>query len=132
MYLMYVVLFKLLNGMHAQSCPTLCNPCRASLPVEFSQARILEWVAISSSRGSSQPRDQPTSARPSWAGGFFTTGATGEAKFLNNPVLFCETTNLMLLMRKLRPRKLKLLSKITLLVNAVSGTQTAYSLLSGP
>ena len=25
---------------------------------EISQARILEWVAISSSRGSSQPRDQ--------------------------------------------------------------------------
>ena len=39
-----------------------CNPMNYSLP-SFSvhgifQARILEWVAISFSRGSSQPRDQ--------------------------------------------------------------------------
>ena len=34
------------------------------------QARILEWVAISFSRGSSQPRDQTTA--PELAGGFFT------------------------------------------------------------
>ena len=37
----------------AQSCPTLCDPVHGIL-----QARILEWVAISFSRGSSQPRDQ--------------------------------------------------------------------------
>ena len=59
MYLMYVVLFKLLNGKHAQSCPTLCNPCRASLPVEFSQARILEWVAISYSGDLPDPGINP-------------------------------------------------------------------------
>ena len=46
----------------AQSCPTLCNPMNYSLP-GFSvhgifQARILEWVATSFSRRSSQPRDQ--------------------------------------------------------------------------
>ena len=45
-----------------QSCPTLCNPMDCSLP-GFSvhgifQARVLEWDAISFSRGSSQPRDQ--------------------------------------------------------------------------
>ena len=45
----------------AQSCPTLCDPVDCSLP-GFSvhailQARILEWVTISFSRGSSQPRD---------------------------------------------------------------------------
>ena len=40
----------------AQSCPTLWNPMDCSQP-GISQARILEWVAISSSRGSSQPRD---------------------------------------------------------------------------
>ena len=38
-------------------CPTLCNPMDCSLPgssvPEISQARILEWVAISYSRGSS-------------------------------------------------------------------------------
>ena len=42
-------------------CPTLCDPMDCGLP-SFSvagifQAKILEWVAISSSRGSSQPRD---------------------------------------------------------------------------
>ena len=45
----------------AQSCPTLCNPMDCSPPGssvhEVFQARILEWVAISFSRGSSQPRD---------------------------------------------------------------------------
>jgi len=46
----------------AQSCPILCEPMGCSLP-GFSvhgilQARILEWVAMPSSRGSSQPRDQ--------------------------------------------------------------------------
>ena len=42
-------------------CPTLCDTMDCSLP-RFSvhgilQARILEWAAISLSRGSSQPRD---------------------------------------------------------------------------
>ena len=42
-----------------QSCPTLCHPMDHGLPGssvhKILQARILEWVAISSSRGSSQP-----------------------------------------------------------------------------
>ena len=46
----------------AQSCPTLCDPMDSSLPGSavhgIFQARILEWAAISFSRGSSQPRDQ--------------------------------------------------------------------------
>ena len=41
----------------AQSCPTLYNTMNCSLPGSFVhgilQARILEWVAVSSSRGSS-------------------------------------------------------------------------------
>ena len=45
----------------AQSCRTLCDPVDCSPPGSsvrgISQARTLEWVAISSSRGSSQPRD---------------------------------------------------------------------------
>ena len=45
----------------AQSCPTLCDPVDCSLPGSslhgILQARILEWVAISFSRGSSQPRN---------------------------------------------------------------------------
>ena len=48
--------------MCAQSCPTLCNPMDCSPPGPsvrgILQARILEWVAISSSRGSSRPRDE--------------------------------------------------------------------------
>ena len=45
----------------AQSCPTLCDPMDCSLPGSSAhgifQTRVLEWVAISVSRGSSQPRD---------------------------------------------------------------------------
>ena len=48
----------------AQSCPTLCDPMDCSPPgsslhgILLLLARVLEWVAISFSRGSSQPRDQ--------------------------------------------------------------------------
>ena len=49
-----------LNCSVAQSRPTLCSP-RSSPPGSsvhgIFQARILEWVAISSRKGSSQPRD---------------------------------------------------------------------------
>ena len=45
----------------AQSCPTLCDPIDCSLPGSFVrgifQAIVLEWIAISFSGGSSQPRD---------------------------------------------------------------------------
>ena len=45
----------------AQSCPTFCNPMDCSPPGfpvhEIFKARVLEWVVISFSRGSSQPRD---------------------------------------------------------------------------
>ena len=44
-----------------QSCLTLCNPMDGSPPGSsvhrIHQARILNWIAISFSRGSSQPRD---------------------------------------------------------------------------
>ena len=49
------------NAKSVQSCPALCNPMDCSLPVSFVHgiflARILEWVAISSSLGSSQHRN---------------------------------------------------------------------------
>ena len=58
----------------AQSCPTLCDPLvcspQGSSVRGILQARILEWVAISFSRGSSQPRDQTQVSHI--AGGFFT------------------------------------------------------------
>ena len=47
--------------MYACSSPTLCNPMECSRPVSSAHgivlAGILEWVAISSSMGSSQSRD---------------------------------------------------------------------------
>ena len=46
----------------AQSCATLCDPVDCSPPGSshhgILQARILEWISISFSRGSSQPRDR--------------------------------------------------------------------------
>ena len=62
----------------AQLCHTFCNLMVCSPPGSsvhaISQARILEWVAISSSRGSSQPGIKPTSpVSPVLAGRFFTT-----------------------------------------------------------
>ena len=58
----------------AQSCPTLWDPIDCSLSGSsvhgILQARILEWVAISFSRESSQPRD-PTQISCT-TGGFFT------------------------------------------------------------
>ena len=45
----------------AQSCLILCDPMDCHLPGSFIygifQARVLEWVAISFSRGSSRPRN---------------------------------------------------------------------------
>jgi len=55
------VLF-LVSAKSLQSCPTLCDPMDCSPPGScvpgILQARILEWVSIPSSGGSSQPRDQ--------------------------------------------------------------------------
>ena len=64
----------------AQPCPALCNPVDCSLSgssvLGIFQARIPAWVAISFSRGSSQPRDRAQVSRT--AGGFFTVRATRE------------------------------------------------------
>ena len=64
-----------------QSCRTLCNPmdCRppGSSVHGISQARILEWVATSFSRGTSWPRDWTQVSRI--AGRHFTLWATREA-----------------------------------------------------
>jgi len=60
----------------AKSCLTLCDAMDYSPPGssvrEIFQARILEWVVISSSRRSFWPRDQTCIS--CIAGGFFTTG----------------------------------------------------------
>jgi len=70
------------GGAVAQSHLTLCNPMDCSPPGSsvhgIFQARILERVAISYSRESSQPRDQTMSlASPALTGGFFTTVPPG-------------------------------------------------------
>ena len=68
----------------AAMCPTLCDPMDCSLPGSpvhgILQARVLEWVAISFSRGSSQPRDRTQVS--CIAGRRFTVWATREAVFL--------------------------------------------------
>ena len=60
----------------AQLCPSLCDPMDYTAH-GILQARILEWVAFPSSRGSSKPRDRTRVSLI--AGGFFTSGAMGEA-----------------------------------------------------
>ena len=73
----------------AQSGLTLCDPVDCSPPGSsvhgILQARILEWVAISSSKGSSWTRDHlglnlHHLRLPALAGGFFTPRATWEAR----------------------------------------------------
>ena len=59
-----------------QSCPALCYPMDYTVH-GILQARILEWVAFSFSRGSSQPRDQTQVSLI--ADEFFTSCATREA-----------------------------------------------------
>ena len=64
-----------------QSCLSLCDPLGCSLPGSsvpgIFQASILEWVAISFSRGSSQPRDWTRVS--CFVGRRFTIWATREA-----------------------------------------------------
>ena len=66
----------------AQSRPTLCDPMDCSLPGSSVHgillARILEWVAITFSRESSQPRDQTQVS--CIADGFFTSKPPGKPK----------------------------------------------------
>ena len=73
----------------AQLCPTPCNPMDCSLPGSsvhgIFQARIQEWVAISSSRGSFQTRIEPASlASPALSGGLFTTAPPGKPLALSH------------------------------------------------
>ena len=71
----------------AQSCPTLCDPMDCRLPGSsihgIFQARILECVAISFSRGSSWPRDRTWVSHT--AGRLFTDWATKEAQVSWSP-----------------------------------------------
>ena len=69
--------------LHPQSCLTLCNSTECSPPGSFVhgifQARLLEWVAMPSSRGSSPSRDGTSvSCISCIARGFFTTEPPGK------------------------------------------------------
>ena len=71
----------------AKSCPTVCDTIDCSLPGSsvcgILQARILEWVAISSSRDLPGSGIEPASPlSPALAGRFFTAGPHG--KLLQN------------------------------------------------
>ena len=71
----------------AQSSPTLCDPMDCSLPGSsvhgIFQARVLEWVTIAFSRGSSPLRNQIQVSRI--AGRRFTIWATREAQTKRYP-----------------------------------------------
>ena len=64
----------------SQLCPTLCNPMDCNPPGSsvcgIFQATILEWVAFSFSKGSSQPRARTRVSCT--AGSFFTDWAMRE------------------------------------------------------
>ena len=72
---------KKMEVLVTQLCLTFCDPKDYNLPGSsvhgILQARILEWVAITFSRGSSQPRHRTQVSHI--AGRFFTIWATREA-----------------------------------------------------
>ena len=78
----------------AQSCLTLCRPMDCSPPGSsihgILQARVLEWVAIPSSRGSFQLRAQTQVS--CIAGSFFTIWVPGH-RWLTTPISHIDYTN---------------------------------------
>ena len=70
-----------LCSMNTQLCPILCDPMDCSPPASFVhvilQVGILEWIAMSFSRGFSQTRDWTRVS--TIAGSFFTIWASKEA-----------------------------------------------------
>ena len=77
-----------LKALVAQSCLTLCDPMNCSPPGSSAhgilQARILEWVPIPFSRGSSWPRDW---AWLSHVAGWFFTEPLGKSIWRGAKVL---------------------------------------------
>ena len=57
-----ICIYTCMGAQSLQLCPTLCNPMDCSSPGSsvhgILQASILEWIAVPSSRGSSQHRDR--------------------------------------------------------------------------
>ena len=73
-----------------QLCPTLCNPTDCALPGSsidgILQARILEWVASSFSRGSSQHRDRTQASH--------TVGRPPPSEPPGKPLVFLKQTKI--------------------------------------
>ena len=95
--LSFLKLFVFLYTQSLQSGPTHCDPTDNSLPGSsvhgILQARILEWVAMSTSRGSSWPRDRTCISYISCNGRwvfFLPLVPPGKAghPFLNHPSLW--------------------------------------------
>ena len=68
----------MLRSVVSDSVTPWASTRQAPLSMGILQARILEWVAMPSSKGSSQPRDRTQIS--CIAGGFFTIRATREAQ----------------------------------------------------
>ena len=72
-----------------QSCLTFCYPMDCGPPGSsvhgILQARILEWIIMPSSRGSSQEWKPSSHMAPALAGWFFITSATWEAQVNKQP-----------------------------------------------
>ena len=92
--------FLCLAWLHAQSClvcQILCSPMDCSLPGSSVhgtfQVRILEWVAMPSSRGSSQPSDWTHVS--GIAGGFFIHWATWEGLTMSLTPNKCPTLQIL-------------------------------------
>ena len=74
--------YKTVHAKLLQSCPTLCDPMDCSLLGSsvhgILQARILEWIAMPSFRGSNpNPGIEPVFLiSPALAGGLFTSSTT--------------------------------------------------------
>ena len=88
---------QVLGALGAQSCLTLCDPMDCSPPGSsvhgISQARILQWVAISSFRESSRPRDQSrvSCISPHWQANSLPLAPPGKSIYHRGPGQFQRT-----------------------------------------
>ena len=80
-------IFTFCCSLIGKSCQTLYNPKNCGLPGSSCPwdfpGKVLEWVAISCSRGSAHPRMKSTSLV--LAGGFFITGPPGKPTVIFSP-----------------------------------------------
>ena len=92
---------------------------QAYLSMGILQARILEWVAMLSSRGSTQPRDQTKVSRN--VGGFFTVLSELPGK----PIFFIDSTYMLdsspSLFQRLHPFYLLLMMKLWIIFSVMAG-----------